>query len=118
MHYESCYFAHYRSHKKQCVSWSARYVPYQLQEEELSGVNEFDKIFASAWVDYESFVVGTKDNRLVRWSAQTGRRTEVTLPFSSGSRRAATNNAQENCGIHAMYGSLEFLDSETSFVRI
>ena len=93
----------HRLHKKHCISWSARYIPYQLKEGELSGANEFDKIFASAWVDYESFVVGTKDNRLVRWNAQTGRRTEVTLPTSLGSGRTATNHTQENCGIHAMY---------------
>lgn len=72
-------------------------LPKTLVERELSGIESYDKVFAASWLDSSTFVVGTKDNRLIRWDASTNHRVEIALPPSPKPR-----STQAACGIHAI----------------
>ncbi|CAI7861192.1 unnamed protein product [Closterium sp. NIES-53] len=85
--------------KRRCVASAAPSIPLQYSERELDEIKHYDKVFASAWVDHSTFVIGTKDNKLIRWDTDTGKHVNIPLPDSPQPRH---RDRQDNCGIHSM----------------
>ncbi|CAI7870404.1 unnamed protein product [Closterium sp. NIES-54] len=85
--------------KRRCVASAAPSIPLQYSERELDEIKHYDKVFASAWVDHSTFVIGTKDNKLIRWDTDTGKHVNIPLPDSPQPRH---RDRQDNCGIHSI----------------
>lgn len=89
---------------------------------QLPNVHRFDKMFASAWLDHEHVLVGTKDNQLVRWNTNSGDYSPVpalgpgpppelphcgqhNVDLSPSRSLVATGGADpRNCGIYGCAG--------------
>lgn len=77
---------------------AARIPPLLRPEQDLAGVQGFDKIFAAMWVDSGTICFGTKCNRLIVRSL-LGQQIEVPLVEI---RRLDQARRQEGSGIHTM----------------
>jgi len=74
---------------------ASRRIPHLLREKELMGLDKCDKIFASAWLDCDRVIAGTKDNQLIVWSVKTGRHFCLPSYLGEGFR-------VDHCGIHSI----------------
>jgi len=78
-------------------------VPSQVQEQELS-VLPYDKVFASAWLDDDSIICGTKCNRLVCIQANASKQpklVEIPMPERPNSKGLGWIG-ESQCGVHSM----------------
>jgi WD repeat-containing protein 40A len=74
---------------------TSRKLPLCLRERELKGLDRCDKIFASAWLDSDRVIVGTKDNQLLVWDVR--RDVHACVPsFAAGAQRV------DHGGIHSI----------------
>lgn len=86
--------------KRKCKELAAPRIPPVLKETEFNGLSSYDKVFAAAWLDHCSFVIGTKDNKLVRWDSSTNKRVEIPLPHRPWPQPSPPQ--AETCGIHSI----------------
>eukprot|EP00897_Mesotaenium_endlicherianum_P003484 jgi/Mesen1/3163/ME000184S02227 len=84
--------------KRVCRRLTATKIPQSHEEREFGNLGLLDKVFAAKWLDEDSFVVGTKDNKLIRWDAKTDRRVNIPLPKLTKHRE----RGQDTCGIHSI----------------
>jgi len=78
-------------------------VPSQVQEQELS-VLPYDKVFASAWLDDDSIICGTKCNRLVCIQANASKQpklVEIPMPERPNSKGLGWIG-ESQCGVHSI----------------
>ena len=74
---------------------SSRRLPHILKERELKGLERCDKIFASAWLDADRVITGTKDNQLLVWDVKRDRHACLPSYISEGLH-------VDHCGIHSI----------------
>mmetsp|Transcript_51764 Transcript_51764/g.128807 ORF Transcript_51764/g.128807 Transcript_51764/m.128807 type:complete len:449 (-) Transcript_51764:216-1562(-) len=77
-------------------------LPHLLKEKELCTLEKYDKIFASAWLDSDRVICGTKDNQLVVWNVVSGKHYTLPSYLFEGFR-------VDHCGIHSISISSEGL---------
>ena len=74
---------------------TSRRLPHILKERELRGLERCDKIFASAWLDADRVITGTKDNQLLVWDVKRDRHACLPSYISEGLH-------VDHCGIHSI----------------
>jgi hypothetical protein len=74
---------------------TSRRLPHILKERELRGLECCDKIFASAWLDADRVITGTKDNQLLVWDVKRDRHACLPSYISEGWH-------VDHCGIHSI----------------
>mmetsp|Transcript_3572 Transcript_3572/g.5431 ORF Transcript_3572/g.5431 Transcript_3572/m.5431 type:complete len:442 (+) Transcript_3572:294-1619(+) len=76
-------------------------IPNTFREREIRLVlkPELDKIFDATWLDEQTVVCGTKDNKLLQVNTVTQRYNSIPLISYEGERRTSP---YENCGIHTI----------------
>lgn len=78
-------------------TYATRKLPHILKERELKGLDRCDKIFASAWLDPERVMVGTKDNQLLVWDVKKDRHSCIPSFCST-----VEGLRHDHCGIHSI----------------
>jgi len=77
-------------------------IPFVLRERlNVPNISNFDKIFASCWLDEDNVLFATKDNQLVHWDIEKRTQSPITLPGNP------ETVPPESCGIHFINKSLD-----------
>eukprot|EP01095_Lingulamoeba_sp_RSL-Kostka_P014516 TRINITY_DN634_c1_g1_i1.p1 TRINITY_DN634_c1_g1~~TRINITY_DN634_c1_g1_i1.p1 ORF type:complete len:434 (-),score=87.15 TRINITY_DN634_c1_g1_i1:45-1346(-) len=67
------------------------------QKKEFKHWKNYNKIFASYWLNNDIVLAGTKDNKLLAWNTEKDSCFNITLPDYE-----SNNKSNHNCGIHSI----------------